>query len=99
MEDNMQRFRTPPNFKWAYVQGDVPTLPTQEEIDTTITNLNSYLQNESIPLIVRNFVYAYAYMILTGDDILNCSNCLNNVVNRANADQKSAILQSLVAPN
>ena len=85
---------------YNFSSGDiVPTLPTQIEIDTMVTNLNAYLQNETIPLVVRNFLFSYAYMVLTGNDILNCSNCLNNVVNRANADQKSAILQSLVAPN
>lgn len=79
--------------------GVVPALPTQVEIDTMVTNLNAYMQDESVPLVVRNFLFAYAYMILTGNDILNYSNCLNNVVSRANADQKAAILQSLVAPN
>lgn len=96
MEDNMQRFRTPPNFDSG---GVVPALPTQVEIDTMVTNLNAYMQDESVPLVERNFLFAYAYMVLAGNDILNCSNCLNNVVNRANADQKSAILQSLVAPS
>lgn len=79
--------------------GVIPNLPTQAEIDTMVTNLNTYLQNETIPLVVRNFLFSYAYMTLTGNDVLNCSNCLNNVVNRANADQKAAILQSLVAPD
>lgn len=86
----------PGNFN----SGDIfPTLPTQAEIDTMVTNLNSFLQNEAIPLKIRDFVYSYSYLKLTGNNIFDCSVCLNRVVDRANSDQKSSILQSLVNPD
>ena len=75
-----------------------PDSVPESEINEVIATINARLQDTNVPLVVRNFYFAYIYSILTNADATNKSNFFHHTVDRADETQKAAILQSLVVP-
>ena len=76
-----------------------PEGASESDITEVIATINAQLQDTNVPLVVRNFHFAYMYSILTNSDVINKSNFFHHIVDRADETQKAAILQSLVVPN
>lgn len=70
----------------------------ESEITEVIATINARLQDTNVPLVVRNFYFAYIYSILTNADATNKSNFFHHTVDRADETQKAAILQAITPP-